>query len=103
MSAAGVDLAAVYPADRPAEACRWRNARVRVGNRGYDLMLDVEKSVSVLYGLSTPAVSAVVENTFAEAVAETVAAVEGWVAYGRRGHQGDGRLATRIPASGLLG
>ncbi|MFB9712526.1 MobF family relaxase [Streptosporangium nondiastaticum] len=100
---ADVNLAALYPADRLAEARRWRNARVRVGNRGYDLTLDVSKSVSVLYGLSTPEVSAVVENTFAEAVAETVAAVEGWVAYGQRGHQGDGRLAARVPASGLLG
>ncbi|MGV9600722.1 MobF family relaxase [Streptosporangium sandarakinum] len=102
-AAADVDLAALYPADRLAEARRWRNARVRIGNRGYDLTLDVPKSVSVLYGLSAPEVSAVVENTFAEAVAETVAAVEGWVAYGQRGHQGDGRLAARVPGSGLLG
>ncbi|MEV4245869.1 MobF family relaxase [Streptosporangium canum] len=101
--AAGVDLARVYDADQLAEARRWRNARVRVGNRGYDLTLDMPKSVSVLYGLADPQVSAVVDRVFAESVVETVAAVQGWVAYGQRGAQGDGHLAERIDTSGVLG
>ncbi|MFI6915389.1 MobF family relaxase [Streptosporangium sp. NPDC050284] len=101
--AAGLDLAAVYDADQLAEARRWREARVRVGNRGYDLTLDLAKSVSVLHGLGDAAVSAVVDEEFTASVIETVDAVQGWVAYGQRGHQGDGRLAGRAATGGLLG
>ncbi|MEV4188819.1 MobF family relaxase, partial [Streptosporangium canum] len=101
--AAGLDLAAVYDAEQLAEARRWRQARVRIGNRGYDLTLDVTKSVSVLHGLADPATSAVVDAVFTASVVETVAAVQGWVAYGQRGHQGDDELAERIATSGILG
>ncbi|MEV6866669.1 MobF family relaxase [Streptosporangium subroseum] len=101
--AAALDLSDVYEGEQLAEARRWRKARVRVGNRGYDLTMDMTKSVSMLHGLSAPAVSAVVEKVFAESVIETVAAVEGWVAYGQRGRQGGGRLAKRTDSSGLLG
>lgn len=65
--------------------------------------MDVAKSVSVLHGLGDPAVSVVVEEVFTASVVETVGAVRGWVAYGQRGHQGDGRLAGRAPTSGLFG
>ncbi|MEU4540432.1 MobF family relaxase [Streptosporangium sp. NPDC023825] len=101
--AAGVDLAAVYDSEQLAEARRWREARVRVGNRGYDLTLDLAKSVSVLHGLGDPVASAVVDEVFTASVIETVGAVQEWVAYGQRGHQGDGRLADRAPTGGLLG
>ncbi|MEU0480914.1 MobF family relaxase [Streptosporangium sp. NPDC006013] len=100
---AGLDLAAVYDAEQLAEARRWREARVRVGNRGYDLTLDVSKSVSLLHALSSPEVGAAVQTMFTQSVVETVAAVQEWVAYGQRGHQGDDELAERIASSGLLG
>ncbi|GAA0445172.1 hypothetical protein Acor_80500 [Acrocarpospora corrugata] len=104
--AAGLDLAALYSVEELALACRWRNATVRVGNRGYDLTLDVTKSLSGLHGLATlsaPDFAAAIKETFAEAVIETVAAVEQWAAYGQRGHQGDGQLAKRAESTGLLG
>ncbi|MER5627297.1 MobF family relaxase [Streptosporangium sp. NPDC002544] len=101
--AVGLDLADVYDGDQLAEARRWREARVRVGNRGYDLTLDVSKSVSLLQALSSPEVGAAVQTMFAQSVVETVAAVQEWVAYGQRGHQGDDELAERIASSGLLG
>ncbi|GAA0829104.1 MobF family relaxase [Streptosporangium amethystogenes subsp. fukuiense] len=82
---------------------RWREVRVRVGNRGYDLTLDVSKSVSLLHALSGPEVGVAVETVFADSVVETIAAVQEWVAYGQRGHQGDDELAERIASSGLLG
>ncbi|WP_181449333.1 MobF family relaxase [Nonomuraea aridisoli] len=100
---AGVDLAQVYGAQELAYARKWRDARVRIGNRGYDLTLDVSKSVSVLYGLADRSFAAELEDVFADAVTETVAAVETWAAYGQRGHQGDGRLAERADSTGLLG
>ncbi|GAA1022107.1 hypothetical protein Aple_064670 [Acrocarpospora pleiomorpha] len=104
--AAGLDLADLYPAEELALTRRWRDARVRVGNRGYDLTLDVTKSLSSLHGLATlsaPQFAAAIKENFAEAVTETVAAVEQWAAYGQRGHQGDGQLAQRAESTGLLG
>ncbi|MEV4165897.1 hypothetical protein [Nonomuraea dietziae] len=84
--AAGLDPAQVYEAGELAYARKWRDATVRVGNRGYDLTLDVTKSVS------DAEFSAAIEGVFADAVA----AVEGWAAYGQRGHQGDGQRAERM-------
>lgn len=101
--AAGIDPGQAYTADELDTARRWRTSRVRIGNRGYDLTLDVTKSVSVLYGLAGREFAAELEAVFADAVVETVAAVEGWAAYGLRGHQGDGRLAEREESTGLLG
>ncbi|MFI6713492.1 MobF family relaxase [Nonomuraea sp. NPDC050478] len=101
--AAGVDVGEAYTADELAVARRWRKSRVRVGNRGYDLTLDVTKSLSVLYGLAGREFAAELETVFADAVVETVGAVEGWAAYGLRGHQGDGQVADREESTGLLG
>ncbi|MGI5274204.1 MobF family relaxase [Nonomuraea sp. CA-218870] len=101
--AADLDVGEAYPADELAAARRWRTGRVRVGNRGYDLTLDVAKSLSVLYGLAGREFAAELETVFADAVVETVGAVEGWAAYGLRGHQGDGQVAEREESTGLLG
>ncbi|MFC5820966.1 MobF family relaxase [Nonomuraea harbinensis] len=101
--AAGVDVGEAYTADELAVARRWCKSRVRVGNRGYDLTLDVTKSLSVLYGLAGREFAAELETVFADAVVETVGAVEGWAAYGLRGHQGDGQVADREESTGLLG
>ncbi|MGW4791807.1 MobF family relaxase [Nonomuraea sp. NPDC004297] len=101
--AAGIDLAEVYEPEELAFARKWRDARVRIGNRGYDLTLDVTKSVSVLHGLADPRFAAELEAVFTTAVSETATAVEQWVGYGQRGHQGGGRLAGQIATSGLLG
>ncbi|HEX4814888.1 MAG TPA: MobF family relaxase, partial [Nonomuraea sp.] len=99
----GLDLSTVYRPQELAYARKWRHARVRIGNRGYDLTLDVAKSVSVLYGLAGRVFAAELEDVFAAAVTETVAAMETWAAYGQRGHQGDGQLAKRAESTGLLG
>ncbi|MEU6718619.1 MobF family relaxase [Nonomuraea sp. NPDC046802] len=101
--AAGVDLAEVYEPEMLAYARKWRDARVRIGNRGYDLILDVSKSTSVLVGLAGPSFAAEVEDIVVNAVFETVAAVEQWVGYGQRGHQGDGQVAGQMATTGPLG
>ncbi|MER7613379.1 MobF family relaxase [Nonomuraea wenchangensis] len=102
-AAAGLDPDQLYSPRALAHARKWRDARVRIGNRGYDLTLDVAKSVSVLYGLADPDFAAELEDVFAAAVTEAVAAMETWAAYGLRGHQGDGQLAERADSTGLLG
>ncbi|MEV4364567.1 MobF family relaxase [Nonomuraea sp. NPDC049625] len=100
---AGVELADVYTADRLQAARAHRKARVRVGNRGYDLTLDLPKSVSVLYGLADDELARGIEDAFAQAVYDTVAAVEVWVGYGIRGEKGEGKTGTRVEGTGLSG
>ncbi|MEZ7132682.1 MobF family relaxase [Nonomuraea sp. AD125B] len=102
-AAAGLDLDGLYEPDPLGQARAHRDARVQVGNRGYDLTLDLPKSVSVLYGLADPELAGGIEDAFAEAVADTVTAVEEWAGYGMRGHHGDGKRAERVAGTGLLG
>ncbi|GAA2699021.1 hypothetical protein [Nonomuraea recticatena] len=56
----------------------------------------------MLYGLADAEFAAAIKGVFADAVVETVAAVEGWAAYGQRGHQDDGQRAERMDSTGLL-
>ncbi|MEU8364894.1 MobF family relaxase [Nonomuraea sp. NPDC048882] len=102
-AAAGLTLDALYEPDRLAQARVHRDERVQVGNRGYDLTLELPKSVSVLYGLADPELAQGIEDTFAEAVYDTVAALQQWAGYGMRGHHGDGQRAERIAGTGVLG
>ncbi|WP_025620716.1 MobF family relaxase, partial [Salinispora cortesiana] len=101
--AAGIDLAEVYDRDQLEHARRFADARVAVGNRGYDLTLDLPKSYSVLMAMAPPETAAALENTYLEAVRETVTAVQGWAGYAMRGHHGDGQRAERVDGTGLLG
>ncbi|MEU5869600.1 MobF family relaxase, partial [Nonomuraea sp. NPDC047529] len=100
---AGLDLEALHDADRLQAARAHRHSRVQVGNRGFDLTLDLPKSVSVLYGLADDELARGIEDAFAQAVADTVAAVEEWAGYGIRGHKGEGALGERVEGTGLMG
>lgn len=102
-AAAGVDLAGVYKTEDIDEARKHASKRVVVGNRGYDLELDVPKSYSVLQAVAPDALSADLDRVFREAARETVGAVEQWAAWGQRGKHGEGKLAARIETSGILG
>ncbi|MFI6579369.1 MobF family relaxase [Nocardiopsis sp. NPDC050513] len=102
-TAAGVDLEVLYDHQELATARDHADAKVRIGNRGYDLVLNMPKSVSVLYGLADPAMAARIEELYLRAVRETVAGVEAWCAYGVSGHHGGGRAAERVDSSGLIG
>jgi conjugative relaxase-like TrwC/TraI family protein len=102
-AAAGVDLADVYEPDQLAHARQFRDARVPVGNRGYDLTLDLPKSYSVLVGLAPAGLAGELEDAYLMAVRETVTAMQGWAGYGMRGHHGDGQTGTRVQGTGLLG
>ena len=99
----GIDINGLYPAEQLELARAHRNDRVVVGNRGYDLTMDIAKSVSVLYAMAGQDTAKELEDVYLDAVRETVTAMEGWAAYGMRGHHGDGKSAERIGTSGLLG
>jgi conjugative relaxase-like TrwC/TraI family protein len=101
--AAGITLDDLYAADELAAAREHADARVVVGNRGYDLTLDLPKSYSVLTAMADPETAAELEDVYLDAVRETVGAVQQWAGYGMRGHHGDGVRAQRVDGTGLLG
>jgi conjugative relaxase-like TrwC/TraI family protein len=101
--AAGITLDDVYDAGELAAAREHAGARVVVGNRGYDLTLDLPKSYSVLTAMADPDLAAELEDVYLDAVRETVSAVQQWAGYGMRGHHGDGQRAERVDGTGLLG
>lgn len=102
-TAANVALDDVYPFDDVDQAREYAGKRVRTGNRGYDLVLDLGKTYSAAVGLAPPELAVALEQVFLQAAGETVEAVESWVSYAMTGHHGDGQTATRVQTSGLLG
>jgi conjugative relaxase-like TrwC/TraI family protein len=101
--AAGVNLSTVYSRTTLERARKYADAKVQIGNRGYDITLDLAKSVSVLYAMADPRTAHQLETVYLNSVRETVAVMQNWVAYGMRGHHGDGQRARRIDSTGLLG
>jgi conjugative relaxase-like TrwC/TraI family protein len=99
--AAGVDPGMLWAADELQHARSHADDRVRVGNRGYDIVGNVYKDVSVLRALAGKEVGDEIEDLYLEAVRESVADLEEWVAYGLTGHQGDGQRAQRVESSGF--
>ncbi|MGI5186483.1 MobF family relaxase [Dactylosporangium sp. CA-152071] len=101
--AVGVRLEDVYDGEQLAVARQFQDAKVVVGNRGYDVTLDLPKSYSVLMAMASPEVAEQLENVYLDAVRETVTAMQRWAGYGMRGHHGDGETAERVDGTGLLG
>lgn len=101
--AAGIDPEMLWPAADLKKARTNADRRVRVGNRGGDMVLDLPKSFGAFYALGDEALNRLVEDTFMESVRETVAAAERWVAYGMSGHHGEGQTAEVLDTSGLMG
>jgi len=101
--AAGLELGDIYGKEKVKEASGFADRKVRTGNRGYDLTLDLPKSVSVLWALADPVLAARIEAAFTASVRETLSVVERWAGYGLAGHHGDGERALRVESSGLLG
>ncbi|MFI0453742.1 AAA family ATPase [Actinomadura sp. 6N118] len=102
-TATGVGLDGVFDPDELAAAMAFVDARVRVGNRGYELALDVPKSTSVLYGIGGKDLADGIEDEWVATVVETTALAEAWASYGMTGTHGRGRSATRVESSGFSG
>jgi conjugative relaxase-like TrwC/TraI family protein len=77
-------------------------ARVDIRQCGMDLAISPPKSVSVLYALADPGVSASVVAAHEAAVNQALAYLERHAGHGLRGHQGHGKRATRIETNGLI-
>ncbi|MFI7049074.1 MobF family relaxase [Streptosporangium sandarakinum] len=101
--AAGVDALALYGRSALEEALEHEHDRVVVGNRGYDLTINLPKAFSVLYAFARGDMAEEVEQVFLDCLGEAIAAAEKWTCYGRRGHDGDGLQAERVDGSGFIG
>lgn len=100
---AGVDLSALYSAKALTEARKWAGAKMRVGIRGFDAVVDLPKSVSGLWAIAPAALATAILETHRDAVTESFQHYEAWTSYTMRGHHGDGGSAEKVDSSGLLG
>ncbi|MGX1956071.1 MobF family relaxase, partial [Streptomyces anulatus] len=97
--AAGLDLADVYGEQELAEAREHADVRVDDRVRGWDLMLDMPKSDSVLAGLLPDADGQEYRDLVHRAKTETLREVERWVGYAVGSEDGQ---PVRIATGGLL-
>lgn len=100
---AGVDLSALYSAKTLTEARKWAGAKMRVGIRGFDAVVDLPKSVSGLWAIAPAELATAILATHRDAVTESFQHYERWTSYTMRGHHGDGGSAEKVQSSGLLG
>lgn len=101
-TAAGVDLAEVYPAAELAYAQEHADERVDIGTRAYDVVFTRDRCTDIAQAAAPEVVARRMEQIHDEAVAEAVACLERWVGYVMVGHHGDGRRAQRVEASGII-
>lgn len=105
-TAAGLDPHMLYRtedrANPYAEALAYAQRRISVRRAGIDVTVSAPKSVSILYGLSSPEVAAAVRGAHLAAVGEALAYLETNAGHGLRGHQGDGQRAARVPTAGWI-
>lgn len=101
--AAGVAVDVAYNDEEVATARAFADERIVVGNRGYDLTVDVPKSFSVLHALADEDLAVKLDSAFRDSMRETVAAVEEWTGWAQRGHHGDGANAERVATTGMSG
>lgn len=100
---AGIDLAEHYDATTLETAQRFRNTKVRVGLRGFDVTVDLPKSLSGLWAIAPADLAKALLATHKEAIGDGFARFEAWVSYTMKGYHRRGAPAAIVPSSGLLG
>jgi conjugative relaxase-like TrwC/TraI family protein len=98
--AAGVDLTDVYGESELATAWEHKDARIDSRVRGWDLVLDLPKSDSLLAGLMSEADEKTYRALVHQAKDETLCALEDWVGYAVGSEDGE---PVRLATGGLLG
>ncbi|MFI5809165.1 MobF family relaxase [Streptomyces sp. NPDC051561] len=99
--AAGLDPYEVWDAEEVRDALL--QGHVEVGNRGSDTTLDLGKSYSAFLAYAPKELAEAVEAIYTASGREAIGALEGWTAYGMRGHHGDGKEAEVVRTSGFSG
>jgi conjugative relaxase-like TrwC/TraI family protein len=100
---AGVDLAGHYSAEALETARKFQNSKVRVGLRGFDVTVDLDKGTSGLWAIAPTALAKDILTTHKAAITEGFAHFERWVSYTKAGHNEGGSPAAIVPSCGLLG
>ncbi|HLJ98385.1 MAG TPA: relaxase domain-containing protein, partial [Streptosporangiaceae bacterium] len=100
---AGVELAGHYSAEALETARKFQNSKVRVGLRGFDVVVDLDKGTSGLWAIAPPALAKDILATHKAAITEGFVHFERWVSYTKAGHNEGGSPAAIVPSSGLLG
>ncbi|WP_284741817.1 MobF family relaxase [Amycolatopsis sp. RTGN1] len=77
--------------------------RVVVGNLAYDITLPYDKDLSLLREWVDEDTGSEIDNIFTEKALETFAWAERKLAYGMRGHHGDGETAETVAGNGFAG
>ncbi|WSB58644.1 relaxase domain-containing protein (plasmid) [Streptomyces cellulosae] len=98
--AAGVDLADVYGESELASAWEHKDLRIDSRVRGWDLVLDLPKSDSLLAGLMSETDEREYRVLVHQARTETLRALEGWIGYAVGSEDGE---PVRLATGGLLG
>jgi len=105
-AAADLDAREIYRGedgtDHHAQAMKHAGRRVDRRRPGLDVTVSAPKSVSVLFALADPDISAQVRAAHQAAVSEVVDYLESVAGHGLRGHQGDGQRAARIGTDGWI-
>ncbi|MFE0601694.1 MobF family relaxase [Streptomyces sp. NPDC058892] len=97
--AVGVDLADVFTEAELAKAREHQDERVDTRTRGFDLVLDIPKSDSVLAGLLPDDAEQVYRQLVHEASRDALALYEKWIGYSVGGEDGE---MVRLETGGLL-
>ncbi|MER8237498.1 MobF family relaxase, partial [Streptomyces sp. NPDC094049] len=97
--AAGVRIEDVFTKDELAMALAHQDARVDSRTRGFDLVLDVPKSDSVLAALLPDGEEGAYRELVHEAARDALAQYERWIAYSVGGEDGE---MVRLATGGLL-
>jgi conjugative relaxase-like TrwC/TraI family protein len=105
-AAAGLDAREIYRGedgtDHYAQAMKYAGRRVDRRRPGLDVTVSAPKSVSILFALADPDVSAQVRAAHQAAVSEVVDYLESVAGHALRGHHGDGQRAARIGTDGWI-
>ncbi|MEU6217251.1 MobF family relaxase [Streptomyces sp. NPDC047022] len=97
--AAGLSLADIYGAEELAEAWAHKDSRVDARVRGWDLVLDLPKSDSLLHGLIGLLDAEELRSLAIQAMRDTVVQLERWCAYAVGSEDGE---LVRIATGGLM-
>lgn len=97
--AAGLDLADIFTEAELAKAREHQDERVDTRTRGFDLVLDIPKSDSVLIGLLPDEAEARYRELVHQASREALALYEKWIGYAVGGEDGE---LVRLATGGLL-
>jgi conjugative relaxase-like TrwC/TraI family protein len=105
-AAAGLDPHEIYRGedgtDHYVQAMKYAGRRVDRRRPGLDVTVSAPKSVSILFALADPDISAQVRAAHQTAVSEVVDYLESVAGHALRGHQGDGQRAARVGTAGWI-